>query len=204
MWRPRDRERFIGSYDPEHEMPNPDRDRGDRYASDAYRHNARDSRFAYRWTPDRFENRFEGRHDVDREYETRWRRDARDLDRDLGRDDFERGGYSGFGRGDLDRGGYGGESWDRGDYRAGGYDRDYDRGGFRGGNRGYGPDYDRDYDRGYGSAPHPDRDHAYGSDRGWDYGRGQMSRGGRSPYESDFPRGGRGFDDRPDKDWRRR
>ena len=57
MWRPRDRERYIGGYDPEHEMPDPDRDRGDRWQSDVYRHNARDGRFAYRWNPDRFEDR---------------------------------------------------------------------------------------------------------------------------------------------------
>ncbi len=33
MWRPRDRERYIGSYDPEHEMPDPDRGPGDRWQS---------------------------------------------------------------------------------------------------------------------------------------------------------------------------
>lgn len=215
MWRPRDRERFIGSYDPEHEMPNPDRDRGDRYASDAYRHNARDTRFAYRWTPDRFENRFEGRHDVDHEYETRWSRDARDRDRDLGRGEIERTGYGSFGRGDLDSG-YGAESWDSGGYRGGSYerdrggyrsladrDRDYDRGYDRDYGSNFDRNYDRDHDRGYGTASSP-RDRNYGSDRGWDYGRGDMMRGDRSPYESDFPRGGRGFENRPDRDWRRR
>lgn len=206
MWRPRDRERFIGSYDPEHEMPNPDRERGDRYASDAYRHNARDTRFAYRWMPDRFESRFGGRHDVDREYESRWRRDARDRDRDLGRGEIERTGYGSFGRG--------GESWDRGGDRGGRYEResgdyreasgrDYGREYDRDHGRDYNRGYDRDRDRGYGTASSP-RDRSYGSDRGWDYGRGEMARGERSPYESDFARGGRGYEDRPDRDWRRR
>ena len=53
----RDHERFIGGYDPEHEMPDPDRDPRDRWQSDAYRHNARDTRWFYRWNPDRIENR---------------------------------------------------------------------------------------------------------------------------------------------------
>ena len=35
-----------------YEMPDPDRGPHDRYMSDAYRHNARDSRFAYRFNPD--------------------------------------------------------------------------------------------------------------------------------------------------------
>src|SRR5918994_654620 len=102
MWRPRDHERFIGSYDPEHEMPNPDRGPGDRWQSDAYRHNARDTRFAYRWNPDRFEERFEGRRGFDRPF-----------DRDYGRDydrDYDRGFRSGFDR----QRGYGPDrGWDR-------------------------------------------------------------------------------------------
>lgn len=78
MWRPRDRERFIGSYDPEHEMPDPDRDPGDRWQSDAYRRGARDTRYGYRWNPDAIENRYEGsRRDIDAEREARWRGDAR-------------------------------------------------------------------------------------------------------------------------------
>ena len=32
FWRRRDHEKFIGSYDPEHEMPNPDRRPHDRPA----------------------------------------------------------------------------------------------------------------------------------------------------------------------------
>ncbi|HUJ12889.1 MAG TPA: hypothetical protein VL284_03780 [Thermoanaerobaculia bacterium] len=54
-FRPRDHERFIGGYDPEHEMPDPERDPRDRWQSDAYRRNARDTRFMYRWNPDRIE-----------------------------------------------------------------------------------------------------------------------------------------------------
>ena len=89
MWRPRDRERYIGSYDPEHEMPDPDRGPGDRWQSDAYRRGARDSRFMYRADPNRFENRFNDQRDYDPDYDSRWRRDGRDLDR---------GGYGGGGR----------------------------------------------------------------------------------------------------------
>ena len=144
MWRPRDRERFIGGYDPEHEMPDPDRDAGDRWQSDAYRHAARDTRFAYRLNPNRFEDRFGGRESG---YDPRWDRDARDLDR---------GGY----RGGMSGGNYGGGGYyDRPYDRYGGYDR-YDR---YGGYDRYA--YGRDYDR------HFDRDRIYGSDRGWDYGR---------------------------------
>jgi hypothetical protein len=53
----RDHERYIGGYDPEHEMPDPYRDPRDRWQSDAYRRNAADGRWAYRWNPDRFEER---------------------------------------------------------------------------------------------------------------------------------------------------
>ena len=159
MWRPRDRERFIGGYDPEHEMPDPDRDSGDRWQSDAYRHASRDSRFAYRMNPDRFEDRFEGRDD--RGYDYRWERDARDLDRTGYRGGMREANYGGGGYGYGY--GYGGgqdRGWDRGGY-GGGYGRDFDRGGYdRGG-------YDRSFDRG----PHFDRDRIYGSDRGWDYDR---------------------------------
>jgi hypothetical protein len=58
----KDRERFIGGYDPEHEMPDPDRDPRDRYQSEAYQNGARDSRFAYRWNPDRVEAQFGDRY----------------------------------------------------------------------------------------------------------------------------------------------
>ena len=61
MWRRRDHERYIGGYDPEYEMPDPDRRPGQRYASDASRHNSRDTRFAYRWDPDRIEDRYGAR-----------------------------------------------------------------------------------------------------------------------------------------------
>src|SRR5438045_9781435 len=57
-FRRRDHESFIGGYDPEHEMPDADRDPRDRWQSDAYRYGARDTRFAYRWNPDRFEDRY--------------------------------------------------------------------------------------------------------------------------------------------------
>ena len=155
MWRPRDRERYIGGYDPEREMPDPDRDRGDRWQSSAYRHNARDSRFAYRWNPDRIEERYPDRYsDYDRG--PRWQGDARDYDRD-------RGGY---------RGGFGGESgYDRG------YDRDfsprYGRGDYdRGFDRYSGRDYERDWDR-----------ERYARDR-WDRGYGDdYDRGYGRPYD---------------------
>lgn len=201
MWRPRDRERFIGAYDPEHEVPDPDRGPGDRWQSDAYRRGARDSRFAYRMNPDRFESRFGNRQDVDREMRMRWNRDARDrggyggdYDRDQGRGydsdydrmrSFDRGSFDDYGR-DYGRD-YGPDSYGRDDVRYGG-DRAY---GGRGG-------YDRDFDRGSDrSGPHPDRDRFYGSDRGHDYDRDRYRDGGSS-YEGDF-----GVWER-DRDWRRR
>jgi hypothetical protein len=168
MWRPRDRERYIGSYDPEHEMPDPDRAPGDRWQSDAYRDHFRDSRYAYRMNPDRFENRFEGRRDVDRDMQMRWNRDGRDREYASSYDrGWDRGGYgeSGFNGGD---GGY-----DRSFERAG-YGRDYGFGGRGRTEWGQGSSWsldprmshpmDRDWDRG----PQYDRDRIYGSDRGWD------------------------------------
>jgi len=148
MWRPRDRERFIGSYDPEREMPDPDRERGDRWQSDAYRHNARDSRFAYRLNPDRFERHFEDRRDIDRERDLRWRGDARDF---RGRSDYDRGYERGYDHG-----------YNRADYDPG-FNRDYDRGGFMIGSP-YDRDRGRDFDWGF------DR---YERDRsgGWDWDR---------------------------------
>lgn len=77
MFRRRDHESFIGGYDPEREMPDPDRESRDRYQSDAYRHNAADSRWSYRWNPDRFEERF-----TDRDRWDRW--EYNDRDRDFG------------------------------------------------------------------------------------------------------------------------
>ncbi|MGN6182357.1 MAG: hypothetical protein ACTHQM_01745 [Thermoanaerobaculia bacterium] len=178
MWRPRDRERFIGSYDPEHELSDPDRGGGDRWQSDAYRHNARDTRFFYRMDPNRFERGYEGpRRDIDRESGMRWNRDARDFDRGLDRGgrDFSRGDYDrNFDRGmyggprEFDRGMYGGpRDYDRGMY---GEPREFNRGGY---DRGYG--YESSYDRGY------DRDQNYGSDRGND----------RERYERGYGRYGR-------------
>ena len=137
MWRPRDHERYIGGYDPEHEMPDPDRRAGERWESDTYRRNARDTRYPYRWNADRFEDRFRDRRDRD-EYELRWNRDARDArDREY--------------RGDYDRG-YAPVRFDRGwDYDRG-YDRGYDR------DRGY--DFDRSWsDRNQGAY--------YEGDMGW-------------------------------------
>ncbi len=92
MWRPRDHERYIGRYDPEHEMPDPDRGPGDRWQSDAYRHGARDTRFAYRWNPDRVEQRFGERHPYDYE------RTGYGYERDYS-SDYDRGFRSGFERG---------------------------------------------------------------------------------------------------------
>ena len=189
MWRPRDRERYIGSYDPEHEMPDPDRYPGDRWQSDAYRHHFRDSRFAYRMNPDRFENRFEGRRDVDSEMQMRWNRDGRDRDRDYGYGDdrgYDRGTYArSFDRGGQDRAGYD-RGYDRSFERAT-YGNDYGFGGrgraewgMRGNMDRMAPSVDRDWDRGPG---HFDRDRIYGSDRGWD----------RPQRNHDF-----------DPDWRRR
>ncbi len=155
MWRPRDRERYIGSYDPEHEMPDPDRGPGDRWQSDAYRRTARDTRFAYRMNPNRFEERFEGpRRDIDRDYDTRWNRDARDLDR---------GGYGGhrdyygrdYDRGYADRGYFSGRDYDRGSYDRGGH---FDRDRIYGSDRGW--DYDRDdyFESRFGDRDRWDRD----------------------------------------------
>ena len=140
MWRPRDRERFVGSYDPEHEMPDPDRDPGQHWQSDAYRRGARDSRFAYRLDPDRFESRYDGpRRNVDREIEERWRSDARD------RAIYESGYRAGYERG-FDHG------WNRDFDR----ERDLDRGGFM-----TGPRLDRDQpfgsDRGWDNERGPRR-----------------------------------------------
>ena len=209
MWRPRDREHFIGSYDPEREMPDPERDPGDRWQSDAYRRGARDTRFAYRWNPDRFEERFDGRRDVDSERDLYWRGDARDRDRMMGRGDMEYGRGTSYGRGmESGRGGYGGADRgygggyggaDRG-YGGGygrGYGGGYDRGGY--GRSDYGrSDYSRsdygrpDYGRGFGRDEYPMHGQ-FGSDRGWD-------RGGY--YEGDM--GGGGWDDDRDRGWRRR
>ena len=168
MWRPRDRERYIGSYDPEHEMPDPDRASGDRWQSDAYRNHFRDSRFAYRMNPDRFENQFDGRRrDVDREMQMRWSRDARD--REYGNYDEYRGGYGDGGF--RDGGGY-----DRSFERAG-YGNDFGFGGRGRAEWGMRGNMDRGYDRGFGGTDRAgwdrepmrfDRDRNYGSDRGWD------------------------------------
>jgi len=76
----RDHESFIGSYDPEHEMPDPDRGPRDRWQSDIYRHNAGDGRWAYRWSPERIEDRGPRRPwrgDIEREIQPRDRDESR-------------------------------------------------------------------------------------------------------------------------------
>lgn len=192
MWRPRDHERYIGSYDPEHEMPDPDRGSGDRWQSDAYRHNARDTRFAYRWNPDRIEERYRSGpyfddRDRDRDRDMHWRDDFRDREygRDFGGgrpDDYRRDNYGrdNYGREPYGREPYGREPYGRGSYGhgAGGYGGGgYDRGG--------------GYPASFG-----------GSDRGWDRGRYYGDRD-RSYYEGDMDSGrGGSYDDR-DR-WRRR
>jgi hypothetical protein len=135
MWRPRDRERYIGSYDPEHEMPDPDRGPGDRWQSDAYRRGARDTRFMYRADPNRFENRFNEQRDYETHYDPRWRHDARDMDR---------GGYGRGGGYDANFGGGGYHDYGRPDY---GYGRDFDRYGHFDRDRFYGSDRGWDYSR---------------------------------------------------------
>src|SRR5947209_8320239 len=108
-FRRRDHESFIGGYDPEHEMPNPDRGPGDRWQSDAYRRNARDSRYMYRWNPDRIEGRD-------------WQRDRGwDPRNEIHPRDRYENRYGGYGM--IDR--YA-RPWDRGDNRE--YDRGYERG----------------------------------------------------------------------------
>src|ERR1051326_8791433 len=76
----RDSESFIGSDDPGHEMPEPDRGPRDRWQSDIYRHNASDGRWAYRWSPERVEDRGPRRPwrgDVEREIQPRDRYEPR-------------------------------------------------------------------------------------------------------------------------------
>jgi len=160
----RDHERYIGGYDPEHEMPDPDRRPRGPWQSEAYRDTARDSRWAYRWNPDRVEERID-----------EWR--------PRHPDDFiqPRDRYAPYG---LTRG------YDRARYLDRDRDWDYSRDRDRGLGRGY--DYERDYpprrfddrDFGYGGDPWArqdryEREHFRDdwSDRGyWDrdrpYGRG--------------------------------
>ena len=196
----RDHESYIGGYDPEHEMPNPDRDPRDRWMSDAYRHNARDTRFAYRWNPDRIEERGGWRGDEPRD---RWYGGSYDREPRERIQGPERYGVYPRGRG------FEGESWDRqrwGADRGWDRDRDYDRGWDF--DRGW--DRDRDYDRGrYAS----DRDR-YASDRdryASDRERYASDRErGMGRWERDFDRGrygddyGRYRDEFYDDDWRRR
>jgi hypothetical protein len=186
----RDHEPYIGGYDPEHEMPDPSRHPRDRWQSEAYRHNARDSRFAYRWDPDRFEER-QGpsrgnyRSDGHERIQPRDRYESAgrpDYDYDYGYDrprySYDRGDY-GSDRRDYgsDRGAY---SADRGSDRL---SRDYDR------VRDDGRDYNRDnrdhhrdhirdhiheYERGrhvFGETPNRENWSSGDFDQRWDYGR---------------------------------
>jgi hypothetical protein len=153
----RDHEPFIGGYDPEHEMPNPDRDPRDRWQSDAYRRNAYDSRIAYRWAPDRIEERGGERPGEYRGGDYR----GRFADRIQPRDRYESSGRP---------------SHDYGRERDYGYDRDHDRDRSR---SPYPPQIryegrddfrDREYGAGY-EADRTNRDNWSSSDfdRRWDY-----------------------------------
>src|SRR3954451_19545864 len=120
----RDHESFIGSYDPEHEMPDPDRGPRERWQSDIYRHNAGDGRWAYRWSPERIEDRGmrrPWRGDVEREIQPRDRYESRFGGR---HPEYERGYEHGYyDRGmDMDRDrdrsrDFRGDSFDRDRYR---------------------------------------------------------------------------------------
>jgi hypothetical protein len=135
----RDHESFIGSYDPEHEMPDPDRGPRDRWQSDVYRHNAADGRWAYRWSPERIEDRGvrrPWRGDLEREIQPRDRYESR-----YRHPEYERGYEHGYyDRGmDMDRDrGFRGAAWDR--------DRDWAGDRDRPSGRGQGPRGDR-FDR---------------------------------------------------------
>lgn len=179
FWRGRDRERFIGSYDPEHEMPDPDRMNRDRYESEAYRRNAADSRYGYRWNPDRIEDRFvgRGRSSMPRD----WNRDARDhsYNERYGARDYERSGQWESGR-DFDR--------DRDRDRS--YGADYGMADYgRNPQGGYGRNFgnpDRGYDRGYGHSEYGRSDYGR-NDYGRNDGRGDY---GRSDYDRGFSNSG--------------
>lgn len=150
MFRRRDHESFIGGYDPEREMPDPDREYRDRYQSDAYRHNAADSRWIYRFNPDRFEDRFGPRRGEEWSRNAAWDRDARDREREYDTRpwDYDRMRY-GYGYQRPYEGGYPDRDRDFGpprdrDYGYRGYDRGYDRGDYRGDYRDADPVRDRD------------------------------------------------------------
>lgn len=185
MWRPRDRERFIGGYDPEHEMPDPDRDPGDRWQSDAYRHHSRDTRFAYRMNPDAFERQFEGQRDY-RDRPGQWDRDARGVGYD--RNDMNpspnRGGYYGGADRNYTSSGYGGGYERGGNYDRGGYGGGYGGGGYGGGGYGSagnesGGGYRDSGNGGYGGGGFTGGG-GFRGDRGWD----------RAPYGSNAYGGG--------------
>jgi hypothetical protein len=176
MFRRRDHEGYIGSYDPEHEMPDPDRRPGQKYQSDRYRDNARDSRFGYRFGDrkpernagprggsnlrgDRFGGSFEN--------EERTRIQGREHRPESGRWEA----YPGERDRDLDR-------YDRRPYfesGPGGYDRSEEEWRSR----------DRDSGAGYFNRP--------GSDPG--YGRNRYDSGGRDDYDRSGYGGG--YEGRP-------
>lgn len=158
FWRGRDHESYIGGYDPEYEMPNPDREPRERYMSEAYRHNSRDSRFAYRYDPDRFEARMGPRdHDRPRHWDDgpRYLGDRGGYDRVPDRAQHDRGWDVASGREHYERGFAHGRDWGRREaelelYRrqhSGPYDRSDEREFDRGYNRAI--DYDRDRGRRY-------------------------------------------------------
>lgn len=215
----RDHESFIGSYDPEHEMPDPDRDPRSRYMSDAYRNNADDSRFMYRWNPDRIESRHER---TDRWRDDRYASDYRDRAPQSRygtsgsyRDEYDRGSNYGGGDRNYNSGGGGGFS--------GGYDRNYNSGGGYGASGGYGG-YNSNYNSGgggYGNGSYNSSSGNYNSgsssggygNTGWNRDRGfdrsSSDRGydrnfeGRDRYDYDRDRGGnfyRGSDAGFDRD----
>lgn len=164
----RDHESYIGGYDPEHEMPDPGRDPRARWQSDAYRHNARDSRWGYRWDPDRIEERSDPRdrydgYDRDR-YESAPRPDYdygydRGYDRNFDRNfDRDRSEYDRDYIRDYERRSHAYESPNRENWSSGDFDRTWDYG-RRDEERGLRPDRGYEHGRTYG---------AYGNMREWD------------------------------------
>jgi hypothetical protein len=160
-------------------MPDPDRTPRSRWQSDAYRSNARDSRFAYRWNPDRFEDRYgDYRGDFSDRIQPRDRYESYGRpDHDYGRASADYHFDRGYERGYYDRD----RAYENRGYENRGNDnrefsrddlRDYER------SRGRGRVIDSDFDRSYDLGPPETRDRgtAYDSprdyertfDRGWD------------------------------------
>ena len=177
----RDHESYIGGYDPEHEMPDPGRDPRDRWQSDAYRAGARDSRYFYRWDPDRFEER---RPDYRSDYHPRDRYESMPPRPDY---DYDRGYDRDYVR-DYERRSHYYNSPNRENWSSGDFDRTWDYG-RRDEERNLRPDRGYEHGRTYG---------AYGNMRDWD------RRPDGERYPSDYGWGqsgrewehGRDFDDR--------